>query len=137
MVAITLAVGVIPESLAAVVSITLSLSTKRMAKNNVIVKKLAAVETLGSVNVICTDKTGTLTENRMTVKKIIVNNEIVAAETYLKEATDIHKNLFLKSLVLCNDSVTEGKERLGDPTELALVDYAELHKIDEQDARKK
>jgi Ca2+-transporting ATPase len=137
MVAITLAVGVIPESLAAVVSITLSLSTKRMAKNNVIVKKLAAVETLGSVNVICTDKTGTLTENRMTVKKIIVNNEIVAAETYLKEATDIHKNLFLKSLVLCNDSVTEGKERLGDPTELALVDYAELHKMDEQDARKK
>lgn len=137
MVAITLAVGVIPESLAAVVSITLSLSTKRMAKNNVIVKKLASVETLGSVNVICTDKTGTLTQNRMTVKKIIVNNMIIDEEKYKKEASDFHKDLFLKSLVLCNDSVTEGKERIGDPTELALVDYAELLGLDEQDARKK
>lgn len=71
MVAITLAIGIIPESLPAVVSITLSLATKRMAQENVIVKKLASVETLGSVNVICTDKTGTLTQNKMTVKTVL------------------------------------------------------------------
>src|SRR5699024_6272603 len=136
MVAITLAIGVIPESLSAVVSITLSLSTKRMAKNNVIVKKLAAVETLGSVNVICTDKTGTLTQNKMTVKKVVFNNEIISDEDYKKSSTDIHKDLFLKALVLCNDSVTEGTERIGDPTELALVDYADQLGIDEQVARK-
>ncbi|KAF5295333.1 hypothetical protein FQR65_LT19909 [Abscondita terminalis] len=124
-IAITLAIGVIPECLSAVVSITLSMSTKRMAKDNVIVKKLASVETLGSVNVICTDKTGTLTQNRMTVTKMIMDNKIVSGDSYAKEKSDNHMDLFLKSLVLCNDSVTEGKERIGDPTELALVDYAE------------
>ncbi|MBY7705026.1 HAD-IC family P-type ATPase [Vibrio harveyi] len=71
MVAITLAIGVIPESLSAIVSITLSFSTKRMVKENVIVKKLESIETLGSVNVICTDKTGTLTQNKMTIEKVI------------------------------------------------------------------
>ncbi|WP_027063214.1 cation-translocating P-type ATPase [Mesoplasma seiffertii] len=135
MVAITLAIGVIPESLAAVVSITLSFSTKRMAKENVIVKKLASVETLGSVNVICTDKTGTLTQNKMTVQKIIVNNKIISQKAYIKLPSSLQKDLFLKSLVLPNDSVTEGTERIGDPTELALVDYAELMGIDEQKSR--
>lgn len=135
MVAITLAIGVIPECLAAIISITLSFSTKRMAKENVIVKKLQAVETLGSVNVICTDKTGTLTQNKMTVKKIIANNQIIEVKDYLTEKKDEHIDLFLKSLVLCNDSVTEGTERIGDPTELALVDFAELMGYDEQDAR--
>ncbi|AUF83599.1 cation-translocating P-type ATPase [Mesoplasma syrphidae] len=135
MVAITLAIGVIPESLAAVVSITLSFSTKRMAKENVIVKKLASVETLGSVNVICTDKTGTLTQNKMTVQKVIVNNKIITQKDYVKLPSSLQKELFLKSLVLPNDSVTEGTERIGDPTELALVDYAELMGIDEQKSR--
>ncbi|PPE04537.1 cation-transporting ATPase [Entomoplasma ellychniae] len=136
MVAITLAIGVIPESLAAVVSITLSFSTKRMAKNNVIVKKLSSVETLGSVNVICTDKTGTLTQNKMTVQKVIYNNKIVNAEEYIAENNKLQKDLLLKALVLPNDGVTEGEERIGDPTELALVDYAELMNIDEQKYRK-
>lgn len=131
MVAITLAIGVIPESLAAVVSITLSFSTKRMAKQNVIVKKLASMETLGSVNIICTDKTGTLTENKMTVKKVIMNNNVITSEAYQAVNHDQHQDLFLKALVLCNDSVTEDKERIGDPTELALVDYAELFAYDE------
>ncbi|SYV96083.1 Calcium-transporting ATPase, partial [Mycoplasma putrefaciens] len=71
MIAITLAIGVIPESLSAIVSITLSFATKRMVKENVIVKKLESIETLGSVNVICTDKTGTLTQNRMAIQKLI------------------------------------------------------------------
>ncbi|ATZ21598.1 cation-translocating P-type ATPase [Mesoplasma tabanidae] len=137
MVAITLAIGVIPESLAAVISITLSFSTKRMANNNVIVKKLASVETLGSVNVICTDKTGTLTQNKMTVKKVIDNNRIMDSDEYLELDKSIQKELLLKALVLPNDSITEGNERIGDPTELALVDFAELMGIDELVYRKK
>ncbi|WP_106078900.1 cation-translocating P-type ATPase [Mesoplasma coleopterae] len=137
MVAITLAIGIIPESLAAVISITLSFSTKRMAKNNVIVKKLASVETLGSVNVICTDKTGTLTQNKMTVKKVIDNNRIIDANEYLDLDKNIQKELLLKALVLPNDSITEGTERIGDPTELALVDFAELMGVDELVYRKK
>ncbi|ATZ18039.1 cation-translocating P-type ATPase [Mesoplasma melaleucae] len=136
MVAITLAIGVIPESLAAVISITLSFSTKRMAKNNVIVKKLASVETLGSVNVICTDKTGTLTQNKMTVKKVIDNNKIMDADEYLGLEKTQQKELLLKALVLPNDSITEGNERIGDPTELALVDFAELMGVDELIYRK-
>ncbi|AVN63739.1 ATPase [Mesoplasma florum] len=137
MVAITLAIGVIPESLAAVISITLSFSTKRMANNNVIVKKLASVETLGSVNVICTDKTGTLTQNKMTVKKVIDNNRIIDSDEYLDLDKSIQKELLLKALVLPNDSITEGNERIGDPTELALVDFAELMGVDELVYRKK
>ncbi|AVN64414.1 MULTISPECIES: cation-translocating P-type ATPase [Mesoplasma] len=137
MVAITLAIGVIPESLAAVISITLSFSTKRMANNNVIVKKLASVETLGSVNVICTDKTGTLTQNKMTVKKVIDNNRIMDSDEYLDLDESIQKELLLKALVLPNDSITEGNERIGDPTELALVDFAELMGVDELVYRKK
>ncbi|WP_400249045.1 HAD-IC family P-type ATPase, partial [Spiroplasma sp. ald] len=77
MTAFTIAIAVIPESLIVIVSVILSLLVKRMTKVNVIVKKLDAVETLGSVNVICSDKTGTLTQNKMTVKEIIFNNEIL------------------------------------------------------------
>lgn len=137
MVAITLAIGVIPESLSAVVSITLSFSTKRLAEENVIVKKLASVETLGSVNVICTDKTGTLTQNRMTVQKVIINSEIIAAAEYLKTPDNHEKDIFKKLLVLPNDAITQGDDRVGDPTELALIDFAELMKVDEIKYRKK
>lgn len=136
MIAITLAIGVIPESISAVVSITLSISTKKLAENNMIVKKLSSVEALGSVNVICTDKTGTLTQNRMTVQKLILNKNIVHDNFFL-DASQKHKDLFLKALVLCNDSVTEGNERIGDPTELALVDFAENYQVDEIAFRKK
>ncbi|QBQ07728.1 Ca2+-transporting ATPase [Spiroplasma gladiatoris] len=135
MVAITLAIGVIPECLAAIISITLSLSARRMANENVIVKKLKAVETLGSVNVICTDKTGTLTQNKMTVTKLVMDNKIIDSKKYVSQKKDEHLDLFLKALVLCNDSVTEGEERIGDPTELALVDFAEVTGLDEQEAR--
>lgn len=137
MIAITLAIGVIPESLSAVVSITLSFSTKRMAKQNVIVKKLTSIETLGNINILCTDKTGTLTKSKMTVKKIIINNNVIDANKYVNSVFNKHKDFFLKSFVLCNDSITENKERIGDPTELALVDYAELFSYDEQDSRDK
>lgn len=137
LVAITLAIGVIPESMAAVVSITLSFSTKRMAAENVIVKKLASVETLGSVNVICTDKTGTLTQNKMSVRKVLLNNKVLNQTDFIDAPKSEHKELFLKSLVLPNDSVTEGTERIGDPTELALVDFAELLGVNEGKAREK
>ncbi|ATZ17349.1 cation-transporting ATPase [Williamsoniiplasma luminosum] len=136
-IAITLAIGVIPESLSAIVSITLSFSTKRMVKENVIVKKLSSVETLGSVNVICTDKTGTLTQNKMTVKRMIWNNKILTDQEFIDTNLDEHKDLMLKGLVLPNDSVTEGEERIGDPTELALVDFAEIMGVHETVARKK
>ncbi|PPE05176.1 cation-translocating P-type ATPase [Williamsoniiplasma lucivorax] len=130
-IAITLAIGVIPESLSAVVSITLSFSTKRMVKENVIVKKLASVETLGSVNVICTDKTGTLTQNKMTVKRMIWNNKIITDEEFIATTLDEHKDFMLKGLVLPNDSVVEDDARMGDPTELALVDFALKMGVDE------
>lgn len=137
MISITLAIGVIPESLSAIVSIALSFATKRMAKNNVIVKKLESIETLGSVNVICTDKTGTLTQNKMAIRKLIWNNEIILADEFInKTENEQAKDLFLKSLVLPNDSITENDERIGDPTELALVDFADQMKIDEQEFRK-
>ncbi|WP_434342796.1 cation-translocating P-type ATPase [Mycoplasma capricolum] len=138
MISITLAIGVIPESLSAIVSIALSFATKRMAKNNVIVKKLESIETLGSVNVICTDKTGTLTQNKMAIKKLIWNNQIILSDEFIdKTENELAKTLFLKSLVLPNDSITEKDERIGDPTELALVDFAEQLKIDEQEFRRK
>lgn len=136
MVAITLAIGIIPESLPAVVSITLSLATKRMAQRNVIVKKLASVETLGSVNIICTDKTGTLTQNKMTVKNVLWNQQIITAENFIQSASNNQKKIFCQSLVLPNDSITEKEERMGDPTELALIDYADLMGWDELKARK-
>jgi len=137
MIAITLAIGVIPESLSAVVSITLSVSTKRMAKEHVIVKKLASVETLGSVNVICTDKTGTLTQNKMTVKKLLFNNELLTDHEFIEKAhSDFETNIFKKLLVLPNDAITDGKERIGDPTELALIDFAERIGVDELKYRK-
>ncbi|AGJ90697.1 cation-translocating P-type ATPase [Mycoplasma putrefaciens] len=137
MIAITLAIGVIPESLSAIVSITLSFATKRMVKENVIVKKLESIETLGSVNVICTDKTGTLTQNRMAIQKLIWNNQIISSQEFINLNTNASKELFLKALVLPNDSITENGERIGDPTELALVDFAEMMNVDEQDFRKK
>lgn len=137
MVAITLAIGVIPESLSAIVSITLSFSTKRMVKENVIVKKLESIETLGSVNVICTDKTGTLTQNKMTIEKVIWNNEVINSNDFINLKANEAKKMFLKALVLPNDSITENGERIGDPTELALVDFAEMMNVDEQKFRKK
>ncbi|ATZ16367.1 Ca2+-transporting ATPase [Entomoplasma freundtii] len=136
MVAITLAIGIIPESLPAVVSITLSIATKRMTKENVIVKKLSSVETLGSVNIICTDKTGTLTQNKMTVKDVLWNQNILSSQKFIESVTNNQKKLFCQSLVLPNDSISEEGERIGDPTELALIDFAELMGWDEIKARK-
>lgn len=120
--AISLAVAAVPEGLAAIVTIVLALSVSRMVKVGTIVRRLPSVETLGAVNTVCSDKTGTLTQNRMTVKECYVDGHIVR-----EKELDPEKNaLLLEGCTLCNDAKIDGG-RLGDPTELALLELAKAH----------
>ena len=123
LVAISLAVAAVPEGLPAVVTICLALSVTRMVRDNTIIRRLPSVETLGSVTVVCSDKTGTLTQNRMTVEKCLGfgrngSGEAVLAEENLTED-------FLRGMVLCNEAKLQS--RLGDATELALLEQGEKY----------
>lgn len=134
MLAISLAVAAIPEGLSAVITITLALGVQKMAKEKAIVRKLSAVEALGSTEVICSDKTGTLTQNKMTLRKIYLNGTIIDVgeeEEIQKLENDVTLKAPLEKLadafMLCNDTEfgedNGEKILLGDPTETALVDF--------------
>lgn len=131
--AISLAVAAVPEGLPAIVTMVLALSVSRMVKVHTIVKRLPSVETLGCVSVVCSDKTGTLTQNRMTVTKCYTNGRVFPADSLNGER---NRN-FLYGFALCNDaSLAEGKRR-GDPTELALLDLAARYAICREELEKK
>ena len=126
---VSLAVAAVPEGLPAIVTIVLALSVSRMVRAKTIVRKLSSVETLGAVEVVCSDKTGTLTQNKMTVTECYLEGKLSGREQLCtlfagagqKLAPDSAESHFLLGSVLCNDGMLKGEEKLGDPTELALL----------------
>ncbi|MEG0765498.1 MAG: HAD-IC family P-type ATPase, partial [Pseudoflavonifractor sp.] len=129
MFAVALAVAAIPEALSSIVTIVLALGTQKMAKQNAIMKDLKAVESLGAVSVICSDKTGTLTQNKMSPQKIYADRSLLEGSD-LDLVNDVQR-LLLKAAILASDATEVEGVAIGDPTEVALVQLADLFGVDE------
>ena len=133
--AVALAVAAVPEALSSIVTIVLSFGTRKMARENAIIRKLQAVEGLGGVSVICSDKTGTLTQNKMTVKKLYTGGKIVDADQ--AGFSDPIQEPLLRTALLCSDATINENGEVGDPTETALVRLGEANGFDEEVTRGK
>ena len=123
MIAISLAISVIPEGLPATATIVMALGVQRMAKQNALIRKLPAVETLGSTTVICSDKTGTLTQNKMTVKQFALYEEFINGQIKT-DKDEVNNKELLQAAVLCNNASLDNNKSVGDPTEVALLSFA-------------
>ncbi|MBM7637051.1 cation-translocating P-type ATPase [Streptococcus saliviloxodontae] len=133
MFAIALAVAAVPEALASIITIVESLGSQKLAQENAIMKDINSVETLGSISIIASDKTGTLTQNKMTVNDVYLNETLLNPDKI--DLSDRAGQLLMHTMVLANDSFINGDQKVGDPTEIALIELGRKYGIIEQEAR--
>lgn len=131
--AIALAVAAVPEALAPIITIVLSLGSQKMAKENAIMKNIHSVESLGATSIICSDKTGTLTQNKMTVNDVYLNHTVLSPQDIPSSAEG---KILLHGMVLCNDASVSDSQEVGDPTEVALILLAKEYGIKELEERR-